>query len=264
MAKKTLITGATSGIGREFAQIFAEKGYDLILVSRSKEKLTITKNEIENKFDISVEIMEVDLSNVTAASEVFEAVSKKTSIDVLVNNAGNGIQGEHTTIEIQEVDKMIGLNITTLTHLCSLFGNEMKKNGGGHILNVSSTGAYQPAPYFATYAAAKSYVLNFSEALAKELEDDNVVVTCLSPGLTDTNFFNAAGIGDKSSGFWANSARMDPKRVAAFGIKALFKGKLSVIPGFMNSSLIFTNRIVPRSISANIGKKLVKKAAEAK
>jgi len=127
MAKKTLITGATSGIGREFAQIFAEKGYDLILVSRSKEKLTITKNEIENKFDISVEIMEVDLSNVTAASEVFEAVSKKTSIDVLVNNAGNGIQGEHTTIEIQEVDKMIGLNITTLTHLCSLFGNEMKK-----------------------------------------------------------------------------------------------------------------------------------------
>jgi len=262
MEKTVLITGATSGIGRDFADIFAERGNNLVLVSRSESKLYEVKGVIENKYKVQIETIAVDLSFTNAAQEVFDKISQKNKkIDILVNNAGFGAQGEHTELALSKIYQMISLNITTLTHLCSLFGKEMIKLGGGHILNVASTGAYGSAPYFAVYAATKSYVLYFSEALAKELEDYNVVVTCLSPGATDTNFFNAAGIGDKTNGFWSNKARMNSRKVAEYGINKLFLGKLSVIPGFMNSFLVFLYRFLPRNISANMAKKVIKDAA---
>jgi len=262
MKKTVLITGATSGIGRDFAHIFAEQGFNLFIVSRSKSKLSDVKEEIENTCKVKVETMAIDLSNRSAAQEIFDKISQSNQkIDILINNAGFGVQGEHTELELLKIDQMLSLNTITLTHLCSLFGKEMKKRKSGYILNVASTGAYGPAPYFAAYAATKSYVLYFSEALAKELEDYNVVVTCLSPGVTNTNFFNAAGIGDKSNGFWSNKARMDSRKVAEYGIKKLFLGKLSVIPGFMNSFLVFLYRFLPRSMSANIAKKVIKDAA---
>lgn len=264
MGKRVLVTGASSGIGRDFALIFAEKGYDLCLVARNQSKLSEIRTEIEEEFKVSVEIMSIDLSNNNSAQELFDSVcSKNMTIDILVNNAGFGTQGEHTDIELSKINQMIGLNITTLSNLCSLFGSEMKKNKGGYILNVASTGAYGPMPYFAAYGASKSYVLNFSEALAKELDDYNIVVTCLSPGVTKTNFYNAAGVGDKSKGVWSNKTRMDSRRVAECGVKALFSKKLSVIPGAMNSFMMSLMRFFPRNLLANLGKKVIKKAAQA-
>jgi len=246
MRNTVLITGATSGIGYDFAVIFAEKGYDLFLASRNQKKLDEIKSDLEAKHNISVTIMPIDLSKARSARKVFEETRRqKIVIDVLINNAGFGIQGEHVDLEMTNVEAMLQLNITTLTELCTLFGSEMKKKKAGYILNVASTGAFQPTPYFAAYAATKSYVLNFSEAIAKELEDYNVVVTCLSPGTTDTNFFEAAGVGDREKGFWANSARMSSGDVAMFGVNALFSRKLSVVSGLKNSILVFSNRFAP-------------------
>lgn len=262
-AKKetVLITGATSGIGYDFATIFAEKGYDLFLASRNREKLDDIKMGFEKQYDISVMIMPIDLSKMESAKNVYEeTLNQNAEINFLINNAGSGIQGEHIDLGMSRVQAMIQLNITTLTELCTLFGKDMKKRRNGYILNVASTAAYQPVPYLAAYSATKSYVLNFSEALAKEMEDYQVIVTCLSPGTTSTNFFDSAGIGDKKKGFYANSARMKSRDVATIGVNALFSKKLSVISGKKNSFLAFTNRFASRKIVANISKKLVKNA----
>jgi short-subunit dehydrogenase len=262
-AKKetVLITGATSGIGYDFATIFAEKGYNLFLASRNQKKLDDIKVGFEKQYDISVMIMPIDLSERKSAQNVYEeTLNQNVEINVLINNAGFGIQGEHIDLEINKVQAMIQLNITTLTELCTRFGKDMKKRREGYILNVASTAAYQPVPYLAAYSATKSYVLNFSEALAKEMEDYQVVVTCLSPGTTRTNFFDYAGIGDKKKGFYANSARMQSKDVAIIGVNSLFAKKLSVISGKKNSFLAFTNRFASRKMVANITKKIVKNA----
>jgi len=249
MMKRVLITGATSGIGRDFAHLFSEKGYGLFIVSRNKEKLREVKKELAN-----VETMAIDLSQKGAAKKVYDYTKKNNlPIHVLVNNAGFGTNGEHTNIPLKKIDDMIGLNITTLTDLCSLFGNEMKKTGG-YILNVASTAAFTPTPYFATYGASKSYVLSFSEALRKELEDHNVVVTCLCPGVTKTNFFKTAGVGDD-----VLSKRMDSRRVAEIGVNALFAKKLSVIAGTKNAITIFLTRFLPRSTIATLAKNAMKK-----
>lgn len=259
-----LITGATSGIGRDFAHIFAERGYDLFLASRNSEKMAGLKKELEGLYGISVITLSVDLAQPSSAMRVYEeVVSRKMEIQVLVNNAGFGIHGEHTDLDIHKVDEMIQLNVTTLTELCSLFGHEMKKKRRGYILNVASTAAYQPAPYIAVYGGTKSYVLNFSEALAKEMEDYHVSVTCLSPGPTDTNFFEAAGgsdIAEIQRGFWGKRNRMAAREVAEIGVNALFSKKMSIIAGGWNSLLAFGNRLAPRRTAANISKKMMRQA----
>ena len=158
-AKKetVLITGATSGIGYDFATIFAEKGYDLFLASRNREKLDDIKRTFEKQYNISVMIKPIDLSRENSAKNVFEeTLNQNTEIDILINNAGFGIQGEHIDLEMSKVQAMIQLNITTLTELCALFGKEMKKRKHGYILNVASNAAYQPIPYFAVCGSLKN------------------------------------------------------------------------------------------------------------
>jgi len=259
-----LITGATSGIGNDFAHIFAEKGYDLFLASRNQDKMGSIKKKLESLYGINVETMSIDLAKPSSARRVYEeSLSRKIDVRVLVNNAGFVIHGEHTDLDIRKVEEMIQLNVTTLTELCSLFGHEMKKKRRGYILNVASTAAYQPAPYIAVYGGTKSYVLNFSEALAKELEDHDVVVTCLSPGPTDTNFFDVVGvrgIADKKTGIWAKSNRMESRKVAEIGVAALFSKKLSLVAGKWNSLLAFSCRLAPRRTAASISKKIMQQA----
>jgi len=265
-AKKgtVLITGATSGIGYDFAAIFAEKGYNLFLASRNLEKLEEIKETVEKKFNVSVKIVAIDLSKAKSAQSVFEETrNQNTDIDILINNAGFGIYGDHIDLDIDAVEAMIQLNITTLTELCTLFGKEMKKRKRGYILNVASTAAYQPLPFVAAYSATKSYVLYFSEALAKELEDYQIVVTCLSPGATKTNFFDTAGIGEKEKGLFANKRRMQSKDVAMIGVNALFSKKLSVISGRKNSILASINKLSSRKMTAAISKKLIQSATRA-
>jgi len=256
--KYALITGATSGIGYEMAKILAEKNRNLILVSRNQEKLKTLKNDFESKFSIKVEILAKDLSTPNAAQEVYNN-TKDFEINILINNSGFANYGEHTQISLKENHKLLQLNIIALSEFCTLFGADMKKNKDGRILNIASTAAYQPTPYFAAYGASKSYVLNFSEALAKELEDFNVSVTCLSPGATDTSFFEVANMENIQNSQLKKSARQSAHEVAQIGIEAMFNKKLSVIPGFKNQFLAFSNRFAPRTLVATISKSIMKR-----
>lgn len=257
--KTALITGATSGIGYEIAIILAQKGYDLFIVSRDFDKLSTIKKDLEERFEITVSILALDLSEINTAQIVFDQIQEQgINVEILVNNAGIGLQGEHCNLEVNTVHNMLNLNIITLTELCALFGKMMKLQKKGYILNIASTAAYQPFPYFAAYSASKSYVLNFSEALTKELEDYQVHVTCLSPGVTDTDFFNKMGFDQTNKGFWKNSGRMSARKVAEIGVKALFAHKLSVVPGFKNKFYAFINRFVPRALVAKISKSMSK------
>ncbi len=257
--KKAIITGATSGIGYEIAIILAQQNYNLLLVSRNKQKLDDIKSDFENKYNIEVYFLISDLSEEGESKKVYDyAVSKKTNIEILVNNSGYGLYGEHSDASVEKINNMLNLNIIALTELCGYFGKLMKQNKSGKILNVASVAAYQPTPYFAAYGASKSYVLNFSEALAKELEDYNVSVTCLSPGATKTEFFAVAEVGE-TDGQMSEKNRMSAKEVAEIGVKAMFAKKLSVIPGFKNSFLEFANRFAPRIMVANISKKIMNK-----
>ena len=228
-AKKetVLITGATSGIGNDMAHIFAEKGYDLFLASRNREKMDAIKGKLEALHKIEVNTLPIDLAIPASACRLYEeTISRNMEISVLVNNAGFAVYGEHVDQDPDRSAQVIHLNTVTLTQLCLLFGREMKKRRRGYILNVASTAAYQPTPFTAVYGATKSYVLSFSEALAQELEDYSVVVTCLSPGPTDTNFFEAVGVQDildsRKTGIWAKNNLMESRRVAEIGVNAPF------------------------------------------
>ncbi len=254
-----LITGASGGIGLEFAKIFYSKGYNLILVSRDEQKLQKVKESLANGDSQSINIIPCDLSQNKSAQNLYDQCkADELAPDILVNNAGFGMHGEHVDLSFSEVENMINLNVLSLTSLCGLFGGDMKERKSGFILNVASTGAYQPTPYHGAYAATKSYVLNFSEALAKELEDHGVTVTCLSPGATDTDFFIRSGIGDVMTGFFAKKRRMNAKKVAELGVSALFSKKLSTITGLMNKILAWSNRFAPRPMVASMSKLFMK------
>ncbi len=256
--KYAIITGATSGIGYEMAKILAKKKHNLIIVSRNENKLKEIKNKFESEFNIKIEYLSIDLSIPDAAQKVYKH-TRMYDIEILINNSGFANYGEHCKIDLQENYRLLQLNIIALTELCALYAKDMKDKRKGMILNIASTAAYQPTPYFAAYGASKSYVLNFSEALAKELEDDNVSVTCLSPGATDTAFFDVAKIPEIENSQLKKSARQSAKKVAEIGINAMFNRKLSVIPGFKNNFLAFSNRFAPRSLVASISKKIMQK-----
>jgi short-subunit dehydrogenase len=263
MSKKwALITGATSGIGLEFSKILA-RTYNIILVGRDELKLNETKKYLFDQqsfaVDGDIQIICADLSDTKSSEFIFNECQKRSlEVEVLINNAGVGIFGEHVVLNDNDMMNMININIISLTFLCKYFAMEMKKRRSGFILNVGSVAAYQPVPWLSSYASSKSYVLNFSEALSKELEDYNVGVTCLSPGHTKTNFFKSAGIGDKDSGFYGLKTRMSAAKVAKIGLNALFKKKISVISGVKNNILVNMNRFSPRFLVAKISKFLVK------
>ncbi len=254
-----LITGASSGIGYDMAKIFAKKKYNLILVSRNEEKLEEIKIELEKKYKIKVLFFGVDLSAQKSAKRVLAFTkNNKIDVDILINNVGVGMYGEHVGMDSNEISRMLQLNIISLSELCIYYGKKMKEKGGGKILNIASTAAYQPTPYFAAYGASKSFVLNFSEALAKELEDHNVTVTCLSPGPTDTGFFKTMDNNDLNNPHFDKKSRMPANKVAEIGINALFNKKLSVIVGTVNKLRTFSAKFASRNMVADISKKIMK------
>jgi uncharacterized protein len=179
-------------------------------------------------------------------------------VDVLINNAGFGVYGEHVELEAARVARMLQLNVTTLTELCLAYGQGMKARGRGRILNVASTAAYQPTPFFAAYGASKAFVLNFSEALAKELEDHGVTVTCLSPGPTDTAFFGDLERRGLRNVHFEPAARDSAAVVAKIGLEALFQGRLSRIVGTKNYWQAWSARLAPRSVVASIAKNMMR------
>ena len=257
--KYILITGATSGIGFEMAKILAEKGKNLFLASRNQEKLNKIKSDFEKKYNISIEILSVDLSKANSAKLVFEfAENNIMNIDALINNSGIGIYGEHAELDYDKVSAMLQLNIISLTELCKLFGAKMKAERSGKILNIASAAAYQPTPYFAAYGASKSYVLNFSEALAKEMEDYNVTVSCLSFGAIATGFYDEMDKNKMKDSHLIKNMKTSASNVAKVGIDTMEKGKLSVIVGTIDKLRTFSARFAPRSAVASISKKVMK------
>lgn len=256
MSKQTaLITGASGGIGLEFARIFAREGYDVVLVARSADKLTALAGSLSAEFGVSALAHPADLTDPAAPDALFSAMQEKgIAVDVLVNNAGFATFGFFTETDLQQELDEIQLNITALTHLSKLFGREMAARRSGKILNVASTAAFQPGPLMAVYYASKAYVLSFSEALANEMADFGVTVSVLCPGATVTDFFDRADMG--KSGLTKNLRMMSAKNVAEIGYRGLMAGKTVVITGWLNRVLAFSNRFAPRSLAAKIARKL--------
>ena len=228
MKKIALITGASSGIGRELAHIHAATGGNLVLVARSTQKLNELKIELESKYEIIAAVITNDLTAPNAARELYDEVkSLNIEVDYLINNAGFGGIGKFIERKLEEDVSMIQLNVVALTQLTHLFSKDFVKRASGKVLNVSSTASLIPGPLQATYYATKAFVTSFSNALSEELRGTGVTVTNLMPGATDTDFGKVSGM-DKTKLF---DAPVSALQVAQDGYDAMLSGEIDIISG---------------------------------
>lgn len=245
--KYTLITGASGGIGYEFARIFAKEHHNLILVARNIDKLKHIKLELESKYKIIVRVFVIDLSKKDAANELYKKVKEENlCVDHLVNNVGVGDWSEFLDSNWNRQYDMVQLNITSLMQMTYLFGNDMKENGKGHILNLSSVAAFSAGPYMSIYYASKGYVLSFSQSIAEELKDTGVKVTAYCPGPTATGFEKEAKM--KNSKMFTFIKPANAKSVAEYGYKKMIRGKMVVYHSLFTNVSNIMSRILPRSI----------------
>ena len=253
MNNTALITGASGGIGYELAYIHAKQGGNLVLVARSKNKLDQLKNDLENKYNINAYVIEKDLALRDSAKEVYEELVKNNiKVDYLINNAGFGDFGFFNDGNWEKLERMINLNITSLTQLTKLFLKDMIKSGSGKIMNVSSTAAFQPGPLMAVYYATKAYVLSFSEAINDELKNTGVTVTTLCPGATKSGFQEVALLHE--SRLIKGRKLPSSKEVAQYGYNAMLKGKSVAIHGTFNYLLANSIRFAPRSLVVKVAR----------
>lgn len=258
MQKTALITGASKGIGKELAILFAENQCNLILTARSGDRLTLLKDQLESQYGITVHLFEKDLSRSGAAGELFQAVKEQgLDVDYLINNAGFGDYGPFSETPWKYYEEMIGLNITSLTQLTHLFVQEWKGKKSGRILNLSSTAAFQPGPMMAVYFASKAFVLHLSEALGNELKKDHITVTTLCPGPTTTHFGEVSKM--NASQLVKNVKIAEARDVAELGFRAMMKGKSVVIHGTMNKLAPFGIRFLPRKWVTLVSAKIMRK-----
>ncbi len=249
-----LITGASSGIGEALAHCFANDGFNVILVSRSTDKLQALALKLQEHNQVNVQVCAADLSRSGAVEKLATALAaKKVRVDVLVNCAGVLEQGEFTALSPEKHQNIIDLNISGLTAMLSAFVPAMAERGSGRVLNVASVAAFQPIPTLASYAASKAYVLSLSESLAEELRGSGVTVTTLCPGITATNMLSrAAGANDKLGklpGFLIS----DVQEVAATGFKACMDGDAICVPGAINQAAMIASRGTPKWLVRRIG-----------
>jgi hypothetical protein len=245
-----LITGASSGIGRELARQFAGDGADLVLISRSEDRLRELAGELAADYGIRAQVVPADLTRPGSADQVVETLARRhTDVDVLVNNAGFGAHGPVAGIGVQRQLEMVEVNVAALTRLTALLLPGMLERRRGGILNVASTAAFLPGPNSAVYYATKAYVLSFTEALAEEARGSGVRVSCLAPGPTDTGFAERAGA--TGSRLFRRGV-MDAGRVARAGHEGLRRGKTLVIPGLRNRAVAFSVRLSPRVLVTKI------------
>lgn len=252
--KTALITGASSGIGLGLAKVFARHGYDLVLVARREEKLRELQSTLEALYKIRAKVLCSDLSEANAPREIFQTLhDEKIAIEILVNNAGFATYGEFAETDLDTELQLLQVNIAALTHLTKLFLPPMIDNRRGKILNVASTAAFQPGPLMAVYYASKAYVLSFSEALSEELEGSGVSVTCLCPGATQSGFQERATMTNSKL---VQGQLMSAAMVANWGYRALMRGQRVTVPGAKNQLWSLAPRLLPRSWSAKIVKRV--------
>ena len=248
--KTALVTGASSGLGVDFARELAARGCNLVLVARREELLRQVQAELSQKHGVTVQVIAMDLAAPDAAQALYDQLKTAgTPVDVLVNNAGFGLYGDFIAVDWEREKEMLDLDIITLVHMTRLFAGDMVERNFGYVLQVASIGAYQPSPTYALYSAAKTFVLYFSEALAYELRRTKVKITTLSPGVTATEFFKVAG---QQVSAYQRLTMMDSPTVARIGIEAMLRGRPSVVPGFFNAFMAFMTRFTPRQMAAAI------------
>lgn len=241
-----LITGASSGFGEEFAKQYAQRGYRLILVARRKERLELLAQRLRQQHNIEVLVEPADLSDMTEITDLHSRLKDQgVEVDILINNAGHGLQGKFLENELESALSMIQLDIASLTAMTHLFGADMKKRQRGQILQISSILAFQGVENFAVYSAAKAYVLRFGEALHREFKRDNVTVTTLCPGLSDTGFVDAAQQRLTPS---MRMIMMKTPPVVSAGIDALDAGRMSVVSGLTNKLSVMFFWATPRKL----------------
>ena len=259
MSKTALITGASKGIGKELALIFAQNKINLVLVARSSEILSEFKEHLQTNYSISVLVVTKDLCSPSSAQELFSEIKdNQIEIDYLVNNAGFGDYGLFADTSWERYEKMISLNVTTLTHLSHLFITDWKGRKSGRILNIASTAAFQPGPMMAVYFATKAFVLNLSEALGQELKNDNITITTLCSGPTHTSFGAESKM--NASDVVKNVKIANAKDVAALGYKSMMKGKSTVIHGSINKLAPFAIRFMPRRWITKLSERVMRKS----
>ena len=250
----TLITGGTVGIGYELAKLFADAGHHLILVARDESELARVKEELSAK-DIQVITIVKDLFETEAPFELYKEISEKHLIvDILVNNAGQGQYGLFADTDILRELSIVQLNICALIVLTKLFLQDMMERGEGKILNLSSIASKAPGPWQSVYHGTKAFVQSFTEALRSEVKDQNITVTALLPGATDTDFFNKAGM-ESSKAVQDKDKLADPADVAKDGFDALMRGDDKVVSGLSNKMNVAMSNMMTDSQAADTMKK---------
>ena len=249
-----LITGATSGIGRELAKLFAQDKYNLVIVARSQSELDQTAAELRQQYGIEVKTIAKDLFQRQAPFEVYDEIQGQgLRIDALVNDAGQGQYGEFKDTDINRELDIIQLNIGAYVTLTKLYLKEMLARQSGKILQVSSLGAEIPGPLQAVYHGTKAFITSFTEAVREETKDNGVTITILEPGVTDTDFFHKADM--ERAKLVAEGSKADPAQVAKDGYEALLAGKDKVVSGFMNKVQAAISNVLPDSlVAANMHK----------
>ena len=241
---KVLITGASSGIGRDMAREFAIRNYDLVLAARNTERLNKLKNDLEEKYKIHVKIVSMDLS---VDENCIKLYDENKDIDILVNNAGFGVFGEFINTDLQKELNLIRTNIIAVHILTKLYLKDMVKKNEGKILNVSSIAGSMPGPLMCAYYSSKAYVLRLSEGIREELnkKKSKVQISVLQPGPVDTNFNNVAGVK-------FNLSSKSSEYVAKYAVEKFLKGKFNIVPSFIIKCAKFFSKITPNYIVAKV------------
>jgi uncharacterized protein len=260
---RTLITGASSGIGLELAREFGRHGHPLIITAPVESELYEVARELEAETGVSVRVMAKNLELPDAAREIYESTEEEGEpVDILVNNAGLGHMGNFWELPMASILSMIRLNVESVVRLTRLFLPDMVHRQRGRILNVASIAGFEPGPRMATYHATKAFVLSLSESLVEELSDTGVTVTALCPGVTDTDFLPKADM--IQTKLFQQGNVMAPQEVAAEGYEAVMRGDPICVVGAKNKVQVFARRFVSKSAQAKMAMKEYQKAPASK
>ena len=252
---RALITGASGGIGEAFARQLAKRGHDVVLVARRRERLEDLAAQLAEAHGVEAEVIEADLSEDSAVASVEERL-RRGDIDLLVNGAGFGTRGEFAVLPLARELEELDVNVRALMRLTHAALGPMVERGRGAVINVASTGAFQPVPYMATYAATKAFVLHFSEGLHEEVKGKGVTVTCLCPGPVRTDFQRVAGVNDRQV---PAIAWVSVDRVVEAALKAVAARRAIVMPGLLNRVTTGAVKLMPRFAARRIAGSMFKR-----
>jgi short-subunit dehydrogenase len=256
MAKTALITGASAGLGRELARLFAADGHDVVLVARRREQLEALATELAAEKGVAARVIAEDLGEPSAPERIlYELGRANIEVEYLVNSAGFGMHGPFADSDFIRELAMVQVNVTSLVHLTRLFLPDMIARGSGRILNLGSTAGFHPGPYMAVYCASKAFVNSFTEALAYELRDTGVTATVCCPGATETEFAGVAGTGKSTRFRLGTTSAAD---VASHAYRAMMAGKSISLPGWRAKLglhlLRFGSRNMARAVAARLNR----------